>query len=169
MKALRRDILKLIQIYIQKERDSQYTTFNQHFLPQLKLLVEDYQQANINARDPEVLLLFSTMMKHNGENLAGLLPEILQTLCSCTLEQVKHDTTQFPEFRDGFFRLVMNIIKHCTNGLFALDSAAFQNIVMTVIFAMQHEKPELMELGLEAMNALICILKESPETATSFY
>ena len=63
----------------------------------------------------------------------------------------------------------MNIIKHCTNGLFALDSAAFQNIVMTVIFAMQHEKPELMELGLEAMNALICILKESPETATSFY
>ena len=34
---------------------------------------------------------------------------------------------------------------------------------------MQHEKPELMELGLEAMNALICILKESPETATSFY
>ena len=42
MKALRRDILKLIQIYIQKERDTQYTTFTQYFLPQLKLLVEDY-------------------------------------------------------------------------------------------------------------------------------
>ena len=34
---------------------------------------------------------------------------------------------------------------------------------------MQHEKPELMELGLESMHALICILKESPETATNFY
>ena len=63
----------------------------------------------------------------------------------------------------------MNIIKHCTNGLFALDSAAFNNIVLTVIFAMQHEKPELMELGLGSMHALICILKESPQTATNFY
>ena len=63
----------------------------------------------------------------------------------------------------------MNIIKHCTNGLFALNSNDFQNIVLTVVFSMQHEKPELMELGLESMHALICILKESPETATNFY
>ena len=26
-----------------------------------------------------------------------------------------------------------------------------------------------MELGLDSMHALICILKESPETATNFY
>ena len=42
MKALRRDILKLIQIYIQKEQEKQYTIFSQHFLPQLKLLVDDF-------------------------------------------------------------------------------------------------------------------------------
>ena len=50
-----------------------------------------------------------------------------------------------------------------------LDSEAFQRIVLTVIFAMQHEKPELMDIGLDSMHALIVILKESPETATSFY
>ena len=42
MKALRRDILKLIQIYIQKEQDKTYEIFSQNFLPSLKLLVDDY-------------------------------------------------------------------------------------------------------------------------------
>ena len=104
-----------------------------------------------------------------GENLASFLPDILKTLCESTLAEIQSDFTQFPEFREGFFRLVMNIIKHCTNGLFQLDGESFQRIVLTVIFAMQHEKPDLMELGLESMHALIVILKESPTTATTFY
>ena len=114
-------------------------------------------------------MLFSTMMKHMGETLANFLPAILQTLCGSTLNEIQSDFVSFPEFREGFFKLVMNIIKHCTNGLFMLESEAFQRIVLTVIFAMQHEKPELMELGLDSMHALIVILKESHETANSFY
>ena len=102
------------------------------------------------------------MMKHMGENLAEFLPAILQTLCASTLNEIQNDFLTFPEFREGFFKLVMNIIKHCTNGLFMLDSDAFSRIVLTVIFAMQHEKPELMELGNDSMHALIIILKESP-------
>jgi hypothetical protein len=34
---------------------------------------------------------------------------------------------------------------------------------------MQHEKPELMELGLETMNALTMILLEHPDKITPFY
>jgi len=41
MKTVRRDILKLIQTYI--ERADDYTIFNQEFLPTLQNLVEDYQ------------------------------------------------------------------------------------------------------------------------------
>ena len=44
--------------------------------------------------------------------------------------------------------LVMNIIKHCTQGLFQLEQQLFRNVILIVIFAMQHEKPELMDLGL---------------------
>jgi hypothetical protein len=44
MKAVRRDVLKLIQTYILKETDKKYSIFYIHFLPQLKLLVDDYQQ-----------------------------------------------------------------------------------------------------------------------------
>ena len=43
MKAVRRDILKLIQTYILKEKDKTYTVFYQQFLPSLKLLIDDYK------------------------------------------------------------------------------------------------------------------------------
>ncbi len=67
MKAVRRDILKLIQTYILKETDKSYNVFYQQFLPQLKLLIDDYKSNAQDARDPEVLHLFSTMIKNMGE------------------------------------------------------------------------------------------------------
>lgn len=71
MKAVRRDILKLIQAYIQ--RSNEFTIFNVKFLPPLQNLVEDYQANDPNARDPEVLNLFATMIKKMGDMLAGFL------------------------------------------------------------------------------------------------
>jgi len=38
-------------------------------LPTLQELVVDYQQAHFNARDPEVLMLFSTLFKRMGDSL----------------------------------------------------------------------------------------------------
>lgn len=65
--------------------------------------------------------------------------------------------------------LVMNIIKHCTQGLFQLEESLFRNVILIVIFAMQHEKPELMDLGLQSVHAMTVILSESPQLATQFY
>ena len=66
MKAVRRDILKLIQTYLLKETDKSFTVFYQQFLPSLKLLIDDYKANAQDARDPEVLHLFSTMVKLMG-------------------------------------------------------------------------------------------------------
>lgn len=41
--------------------------------------------------------------------------------------------------------------------------------MLIVIFAMQHEKPELMDLGLQSMHAMTVILRELPMVATEFY
>ena len=83
-----------------------------------------------------------------GDNLTNELPAIVEGLCNTTLEMVKNDYQSAPEFREGFFSLVMNIIKHGTTGLFNLPQQDFQQMVMVVVFAMQHEKPETMDLGL---------------------
>ena len=124
---------------------------------------------HVDARDPEVLHLFSTMIKHMGEMLHNELPIIYDGLCASTLAVVQSDFQLYPDFREGFFSLVMNVIKHCTQGLFSLDSEKFNNMILIVIFAMQHFKPELMDLGLQSMQALLVILKEQPQLATDFY
>ena len=82
---------------------------------------------------------------------------------------IKNDAQSYPEFRAGFFKLIQNIIKHCTQGYFQLEPDKFRTIIMTVIFATEHVKPELMEIGLEAMQALLTILASEPNYATFFY
>ena len=72
-------------------------------------------------------------------------------LCETTLSVIKDDYISFPEFREGLFKLVENIVKYCTGGLFQLAADKFQTIILTILFAMKHEKPELMEIGLETM------------------
>jgi exportin-1 len=152
MKTVRRDILKLIQTYI--EHADNYDIFNRDFLPTLQGLVEDYALNDPNARDPEVLHLFATMIKKMGESLGGYLQQIIVQLAESTLNMIKDDFMQYPEFREGCFKLVENIVKHCTGGLFQLGADKFQTILMTILFALKHEKPELMEIGLETMHAL---------------
>lgn len=122
MKALRRDILKLIQTYIEQETD--FTIFNQYFLPSLKQLMEDYVNSNPNSRDPETLSLFATIIKKDSSFFnTDSLKVVIDSLINSTLEMIKNDFTSFPEFREGFFRLVHNIITHCTNSFLSLDPA----------------------------------------------
>jgi exportin-1 len=167
MKTVRRDILKLIQTYI--EHADNYQIFNQEFLPTLQGLVEDYAMNDPNARDPEVLMLFATMLKKLGENLGGYLQQIIIHLGESTLNMIKDDFISYPEFREGCFRLVEKTVKHCTGGLFQLSSDKFNTILLTIMFAMKHEKPELMEIGLETIHALNVLVVTEPQIASIFY
>jgi len=167
MKLVRRDILRLIQIYIEKE--SQFQVFSEEFLPTLKALVDDFQNSDPNARDPEVLLLFATLFKRMGTHLAGFLQHILINLCDTTLTMIKDDYISFPEFRESFFTLVEKIVKHCTNGLFMLSMSQFRTFILTILFAMKHEKPEAMDIGLTTLHALNELVVEVPEIRTQFY
>ena len=67
---------------------------------------------------------------------------------------IRNDYLSFPEFRESFFTLVEKIVKHCTAGLFELTWDQFNTIILTILFAMKHEKPEAMDIGLNTMHAL---------------
>ena len=86
MKAARRDILRLIQTYIEKgDNDKEFMEVG---IPTLKTLVDDYQAGAPEARDPEILCLFSTMVKHMSASMQNFLDQILFGLCQSTLEVV---------------------------------------------------------------------------------
>lgn len=44
-------------------------------------MVQDYQQSIPETRDPEVLLLFATILKKQGDYMSQFLENILQGLC----------------------------------------------------------------------------------------
>lgn len=135
-------------------------------LPTLQALVNDYQHAHHEARNPEVLGLFSTLFKKMGEQLQEFLKQVVFSLCESTLEMIKNDTSSYPDFRQNFFKLIQNLIKHCTRGCFQLDSPQFHTLIMTVLFSMSHVKPELMEIGNESMHALCTLIAHEPFYAT---
>jgi exportin-1 len=164
MKAVRRDCLRLIQAYLEKETNFQQ--FSQQMLPTLQALVSDYSLACPEARDPEVLMMFSTLFKRMGELLASFLNEVLFGLCVSTLQMIQHDIVSHPEFRHCFFKLMQNIVKHCSQGAFCLPPDKFTTLINTVIFSMQHVKPELMEIGLETMSALTLLVANEPTVST---
>lgn len=97
------------------------------------------------------MMLFATIFKKEGQHLSSFLSQILIGLCQPTLEMISSDFIQYPDFREPFFKLVQNIINHCTQGMFELNGQMFETIIHTVIFAMKHEKPEVMEIGLKCM------------------
>lgn len=65
-------------------------------------------------------MLFATVLKKLGDALTSYLDQIVTSLCESTLNMIKDDYIQFPEFRESCFKLVENIVKHCTAGLFSL-------------------------------------------------
>lgn len=79
MRGVRRDILRLIQSYIQNAQN--YDILSAHFMQSLQQLTDDYANSDPEARDPEVLLLFSVLIKHTGELMTDFLPCVLTNLC----------------------------------------------------------------------------------------
>ena len=67
---------------------------------------------------------------------------------------IGQDWVSFPEFRECLFNLIENIVKHCTVSLFSLEFSKFSTIILTILYAIKHEKPELMEIGLNTLQAL---------------
>jgi hypothetical protein len=69
-------------------------------------MVADYQSSEPNARDPETLLLFATILKKEGNQLTPFFPNIVYGLCEPTLNMIKDDFAAFPEFREPKFKLI---------------------------------------------------------------
>jgi exportin-1 len=131
--------------------------------------VEDFRTNDPNARDPEVLMLFATMFKRLGVGLSGYLEQILLNLCDSTLLMIRNDYLTYPDFRDGLFKLVESIIKYCLQGLLQLSFDKFETVIMTILFACKHEKPEHMEIGLETLHTLNAVIMQSPQIANVIY
>lgn len=116
MRRLRKSIIKLIITYINKSEDPQLVV--QNFVSPALEILKDYSNNIPEAREADVHLLFSVIIKKLSFALAASIPQILEFMISVTLQIV---TQEFEEFKDhwiNFFDFLQSVINNCFTGNF---------------------------------------------------
>lgn len=65
--------------------------------------------------------------------------------------------------------MIRDIIKYCTQGLFALDASRFDYMIKSINFALKHTKPEICELGLGAMGNLLQLVSGADQNTRNLF
>jgi exportin-1 len=166
-KTVRREILNLIATFIKTNENPDMVVND--FLPKLSELITDYNNNIPQARDPEVLSLFSALIEKMGDTMNPHVPEILNCLFQSTLSMISENYTSFMDFRRNFFNLIKTIVDQSLEGLFQADENNFKICIDSIIWAIKHYQIELSDIGLETMNELLSKVVLNKEIANVFF
>jgi len=96
-------------------------------------------------------------MRCQGPYLTMYVGKILKATCNNNSKMLSNDFNSYLEFGEGLITLISDIIKHCSQGLFALDASCFGGMILSRNFAARHAKPEICALGLEVLRNFILV------------
>ncbi|KAH7016111.1 armadillo-type protein [Microdochium trichocladiopsis] len=114
-RAIKKEILKLIETYVEKVVDLRAVRA-QMVPPLLDPVLVNYNRNVPGARGAEVLRAMSV------ELMEDQFPIIMQNVLECTLEMINKDFCEFPEHRVGLFNLLRAISRHCFPALLELNN-----------------------------------------------
>ena len=119
-------------------------------------LIQTYNNNHINNKDPNLLLLFSSVLVKLKNNSPDVVTTIWNYLCVSTLQLIKDDFQSFPEHRMNFFILLKSLISNSFESLFRAQNLSFnKDVIDTITFAINHRNPQMSETGLETLLTLL--------------
>jgi exportin-1 len=119
-------------------------------------LIQTYNNNHINNKDPNLLLLFSSVLVKLKNNNPDVVTTIWNYLCVSTLQLIKDDFQSFPEHRMNFFILLKSLISNSFESLFRAQNLSFnKDVIDTITFAINHRNPQMSETGLETLLILL--------------
>ena len=141
MRSAKKEVLRLLITFIDKsgppESDPQAVA--QGFIPPvLDPILGDYQRNIAGARDPEVLVLFCTVIEKLKANVVNDVPRIMEAVFECTLQMITTNFEDYPEHRIRFFEFLRAINSHCFPALFNIPPEHQKLVVDSVVWAMKH-------------------------------
>lgn len=187
LRTIKKEILKLVDIYVQKADDLQMVN-DTMVPPLLDAILLDYQRNVPDARDAEVLSVTTTIVhklhvrwtprrsRHLVRDvLVGVLTctnvlqnlmedkisPIMDAIFECTLEMINKDFHEYPEFRVEFFKLLQAINLFCFPALLKLDGRQFKLIIDSCMWASKHDNREVENTGLSMCLELINNMAET--------
>jgi len=170
LRTIKKEILKLIETYVEKAEDLQ--AVRAQMVPQLlDSVLVDYNRNVPGARDAEVLRAMSVVITKLTGLMEDQVPTIMQNVFECTLEMINKDFSEFPEHRVEFFNLLRAINLHCFPALLKLDNRQFKFVIDACMWASKHDNRDVEGAGLNMCLELVTNIAEKTDvqTANAFF
>jgi len=179
MRTVKRDILRLIQTFVDKSVTSLQESgafsehvFKQHrsdlaakFLPPLlEPVLKDYKNNIPQARDAEVLDLFGVFANRLSTEISSELGRIFEMVFECTLEMIKLDFQSFPDHRVKLYDFLKAVNNNCFEALFYLPNNQLRLYVDSLIWAIKHEHIAVADMGLHIMHSFLQKIMRGPSS-----
>ena len=121
MRSAKKEVLRLLNVFIENSGppEADPRAVAQGFIPPvLDPILGDYQRNIAGARDPEVLLLFTTVVEKLKSHVIDDLPRVMEAIFECTLTMITTNFEDFPEHRIRFYQFLkvcLYSFQHCVN------------------------------------------------------
>ena len=141
LRSAKKEVLRLLNVFIDKSGppEADPLAVAQGFIPPvLDPILGDYKRNIADARDPEVLKLFTTVVVKLKNHVLNDVPRIMEAVFEVTLEMITKNFEDFPEHRIRFFEFLRAINKHCFPALFNIPPEHQKLVVHSVVWAMKH-------------------------------
>ncbi|KAG7004814.1 exportin [Physcia stellaris] len=169
LRTIKKEILKLIDIYVEKADDLEMV--NANIVPALlDAVLVDYNRNVPDARDAEVLNVMTTIITKLHGLMEDKVPTIMENVFECTLEMINKDFSEYPEHRVEFFKLLKAINLFCFPALLKLDGRQFKFVIDSCMWASKHDNREVENTGLTMCIELMDNMADSdPQTSSMFF
>ncbi|KAI9819422.1 MAG: Karyopherin transporter [Thelocarpon impressellum] len=169
LRTIKKEILKLIDTYVQKADDLEMV--NTNVVPALlDAVLVDYNRNVPDARDAEVLNVMSTIITKLHGLMEDKVPIIMENVFECTLEMINKDFSEYPEHRVAFFSLLRSINLYCFPALLKLDNRQFKFVIDSCLWASKHDNREVENAGLNMCIELMNNIADTdPQTSNAFF
>ncbi|EXJ76993.1 exportin-1 [Capronia epimyces CBS 606.96] len=169
LRTIKKEILKLVDIYVQKADDLQMVN-DSMVPPLLDAILLDYQRNVPDARDAEVLSVTTTIIHKLHNLMDDKVAPIMDSIFECTLDMINKDFHEYPDFRVEFFKLLQAINLFCFSALLKLDGRQFKLIIDSCMWASKHDNREVENTGLSMCLELVNNMAETdPQTSGIFF
>jgi len=172
MRTVKQEVLKLLSVFIEMSDapDCGPVDIATGFLPPvLDPILGDYKRNVAEARDAEVLGLFTVVIKKLKSHVEAEVPRIMDAVFEVTLQMITTNFEDFPDHRVKFFGFLRAVNLHCFASLFQLPAEHQRYVVDSVVWAMKHTGRDISETGLDILYELLQNVSTTPAVAQGFY
>lgn len=153
MRSVKKETLKLLETFIEKSEDNELV-LTKFVPPLLDPVLVDYFQGNPDARDSEVLSLFTGLISKLQGQMSSEVPRVFEAVFKCTLDMITKNFEDYPDHRLGLFNLLRAMNQHCFAALLQQQSN-FTLIIESIKWAFKHTERNVAETGLGTLLELL--------------